>query len=476
MNTIQSDHNIGTVLIADDDKNIVFAFRKLFTELKWEVIEARDGEETLEKIDQYSPDVIYMDIQMPGINGLEILTRLKQQDFDIPVVIITGYGTMQTAIDAVKSGAYEYITKPLDVERVRTLAHRALEVQQLKSEVQKLRRQIGYEPKPYELIGQSQKMQNIYKQIGTSAVTPNETTILITGESGTGKELVARTIHNNGPNADSPFQAINCTVLPETLLESELFGHEKGAFTGAIERKRGKFELAGNGTIFLDEIGDIHPNFQKKLLRVLQEREYERVGGTQLIPVRARFIAATHQDLPKKIDKGEFREDLYYRLNVLTINIPPLLEHKEDIPQLCQHFLYKANRKFGKKAMQLSSDLLQALHRYNFPGNVRELEHIIERGVATTKSDILDIDILPSELGVELSQQNESRLHVPILSRNLTEAREIILKSFERNFIIQRLKESGGNVSEAAKISGIERQSFQRLMRKHNINSEHFRK
>jgi len=464
----------ATLLIADDDKNILFAFRKAFKSLGWHIIEAGTGEEALDVITTHTPDVVYMDIQMPGLNGLEVLKRLTDTGVEVPVIVITGYGTMQTAIDAIQLGAYEYITKPLDLERVRTLAQRALEVARLKSEVKELRNLVSLEPEPYELIGQSQVMLEIYKQIGTIASTPSETTVLITGESGTGKELVARNIHKYGPHNEAPFQAINCTVLPETLLESELFGHERGAFTGATERKPGKFEQAETGTIFLDEIGDIPPNFQKELLRVIQEREFERVGGTELIPVKARFITATHQNLHKKVDNGEFREDLFYRINVLHINLPPLKKHKEDIPLLCEHFLLRANRKFGKSVRSVSSELLGALQAYDFPGNIRELEHLIERGVAMAKTNVLGMESLPSELWGRFSSLECAAMN-PVHIRDLNKAREAVRTNFEREFVKARLRETDGNVSKAARIAGIERQSFQRLMRKHNINSQDFR-
>lgn len=466
--------NSGTILIADDDKNILFAFRKAFDGRKWQVLAVSSGEEALHTILEQTPDIVFLDIKMPEMSGLEVLKQMKEEGLSIPVIVITGYGTMQTAIDAIQLGAYEYITKPLDVERVRTVARRALEVSRLKSEVTELRERVAREASPYELIGESPVMQDLYKQIGTIAATPNEATVLITGESGTGKELVARNIHENGPHPEAPFQAINCTVLPETLLESELFGHEKGAFTGANERKTGKFELAGKGTIFLDEIGDIPPNFQKKLLRVIQEREFERVGGTESIPVRARFIAATHHNLARKTEAGEFREDLYYRLNVLHVTVPSLREHMEDLALLCEHFLTLAGAKFDKRVQKVSDELLEMLRRHNFPGNVRELEHLIERGVAMMNGEIVRPDNLPPDL-LENLATGEEFLDVPVVSKDLREAREAVVRNFEKAFVRARLRETGGNVSEAARISGVERQSFQRLMRKHDINSEDFR-
>jgi len=461
------------ILIADDDKNIVFSFRKAFEREGHLVIAAATGSETLEKIELEKPAVVFLDIAMPGMDGLEALTRIKERGWDIPVIVITGYGTMQTAIKAMQLGAYEYITKPLDLDKVRLIAHRALETLQLRAELEDLRVKLRQPIQEHELIGNDPKMQEVYKTIGAVTTTPNSTNVLIYGESGTGKELVARAIHTSGKYAEAPFVAINCTVLPETLLESELFGHEKGAFTGATERKLGKFEAAGHGTLFLDEIGDMPPKLQQKLLRVIDQRTFERVGSNQLIPVHARFIAATHKDLEAEVQRGNFREDLFFRLNVITIKLPPLRERRDDIPLLANYFLAKYNARLGKHIKMICENVMALLVRYDYPGNVRELENLIERAVTLEKGEVLTLESLPMKLR---ESTGLGEVEVPIPSPVLKEARKKLLEAFERKFLIERLKANRGNVTAAAREAGIERQSFQRMMKKYNLHSEEFRK
>ena len=419
------------------------------------------------------PAVLFLDVAMHQMNGLDLLAKLKEQGSDLPVIVITAFGTMQTAIRAMQLGAYEYLTKPLDVDKVRTLARRAIEMVRLRDEVKDLRRKLTQPQRAYELIGNTAVMQEVYKRIGAVTTTPNTTNAIIFGESGTGKELVARAIHQSGPHAEAPFVAINCTVLPETLLESELFGHEKGAFTGADSRKLGKFEIAGEGTLFLDEIGDMPAKLQQKLLRVVQERCFERVGGHESIPLRARIITATNRNLEEEVQRGNFREDLYFRLNVIEIRMPPLRERRDDIPFLVDHFLAKYSRQFHKGLDHACPNVMQAFMRYDFPGNVRELENLIERAVALEKGEVLTLEAFPPHL---FSPRDPQSFDVPILHENLAEARQAVLEAFERKFIIERLKASQGNVTEAARVAGIERQSFQRLMKKYEVHSEDFRR
>jgi transcriptional regulator with GAF, ATPase, and Fis domain len=304
------------------------------------------------------------------------------------------------------------------------------------------------------------------------STTPTTTNVLIMGETGTGKELVAKAIHESGPCGKEPFIAINCTVLPEALLESELFGHEKGAFTGADHLKPGKFELAGNGTLFLDEIGDMQVSLQKKLLRVIQERTFERLGNNKPLTLNARIITATHHNLVEAVKKEEFREDLYYRLKVIEIALPPLRERKDDIPLLANYFLAKYNQRFGKQITHISNQALGALSRCDFPGNIRELENLIERAVALARENVLAPHSFPPEIFQSANLQNPD---IPITDRNFSAAKQAIVDAFEKKFLIERLTETGGNVSEAARISGIERQSFQRLMKKHKLYSRDFR-
>jgi DNA-binding NtrC family response regulator len=460
------------IMIADDDENIVFAFKKTFENSGHKIVAVNNGNNVLSELSNENPAILFLDVSMPGMDGLTVLEKIKPMQMTMPVIVITGVGTMQTAIRAIQLGAYEYITKPLDVDKVLVVAERALETVGLRRELEDLKAKLNRPVQEYELIGNEPKMQEIYKTIGTITTTPNTTNVLIVGESGTGKELVARAIHNSGPFASEPFVAINCTVLPETLLESELFGHEKGAFTGADKQKLGKFEAARQGTIYLDEIGDMSPKIQQKLLRVLQERVFERLGGHEQIEVQARFIASTNKDLGKEIRLGAFREDLFFRLNVFRIELPRLQERQEDIPILCYHFLAKYNYQLNKNVRSISDEVMEVLKNYPFPGNVRELENTIEHAIALEKDEILGLSSLPQELKRE---HEEISLDVPLTSPVLHKARRDILEVFERKFIIARLRAHGGNVTDAAREAKIQRQSFQRLMKKYDINSRDFR-
>jgi DNA-binding NtrC family response regulator len=389
--------------------------------------------------------------------------------------VITGDGNMDTAIRAMKMGAFDYLTKPLDIDKVRIIAQRAIELLQMKDKIDELQNQLKKksEREGTNIVGQHPLMQDLFKKIGVVSNTPNTTNILILGETGTGKELVARVIHENGSHSKQPFQAINCTVLPENLLESELFGHEKGAFTGADRRKPGKFELAHDGTLFLDEIGDMPETLQKKLLRVIQERSFERLGGNEQIQLNARIIAATHQNLKEAVTKGTFREDLFYRLNVMEILLPPLRNRKEDIPLLAKYFLDKYSDRLEKKFNGITSEVVKTLTQYSFPGNVRELENIIERAVALEQAEVLSMQSMPSGL---LNVESSQTVDIPILAKEFSSAKKIIIETFEKKFISQKLIETRGNVSEAARIADIDRQSFQRLMKKYNLSSEDFKK
>lgn len=465
--------NAPTILIVDDDPKICFAFQKTFQSQKYETITAAGGEEAIKILGESNPSLIFMDIMMPDGDGLEILKKIKNSKPDIPVVMITGFGTMQTAIQAMQSGAYDYLTKPLDIEKVRLTAQRALELLKMRQQLTELQRQL-LEQKPKrgtELIGQNPQMQDVYKKIGVISTTPNTTNVLLMGETGTGKELVAKAIHESGQYADEPFVAINCTVLPENLLESELFGHEKGSFTGADNTKPGKFEIAGQGTLFLDEIGDMPESLQKKLLRVIQERTFERLGSNKSILVGARIIASTHHDLDQAVKKDQFREDLYYRLKVIEILLPPLRQRMDDIPLLAYYFLEKYNKRFGKNITQISMEVMDAFSQFNFPGNIRELENMIERAVALERGNSLTPYAFPAEL---FNTHDLQKIDIPIIDQNFNAAKKAVLEAFEKKFLIRRLQETRGNVTEAARISGIERQSFQRLMKKYNLSSRNF--
>lgn len=459
------------ILIVDDDENILFAFLEVFKKDGYSAVVAHDGEEGLKLAGSDDVDLIFMDITLPKITGLEVLKKLKEKGINIPTIIITGYGIMQNAIKAMQLGAFDYLTKPLDINKIRELTKKALS----KSTAPENNGSISFNADivdRYEIIGRSQRMQDIYKLIGLVSTTPNTVSVLITGESGTGKELVARAIHSSAAGTSNPFIGLNCSALPDNLLESELFGYEKGAFTGAAERKLGKFEFAQNGTIFLDEIGNLQQNLQQKLLRVLQEREFERLGGEVSIKVLARFIAATNRDLEDEIKKGNFREDLFFRLNVIAIKLPPLRERSEDIPLLANYFLAKYNEHLNKNVKGFSLDAVSLLNSYQFPGNVRELENLIERAVMLTRGDEITSDLLEKMLSLNPAIKAPV---FPISGATFKESRDFIMNLFEKQFVEEKLRSLNGNVTSAAKASGMTRQNFQRMMKKYGIRAEDFK-
>ncbi|MHB8581177.1 MAG: sigma-54-dependent transcriptional regulator [Ignavibacteriaceae bacterium] len=464
--------NAFRILIVDDDAKILYAFLEVLKKDGYSAITANDGEEALRTVASGNVDLIFMDITLPKLDGLGVLKKLREQNINIPVIIITGYGIMQNAIKAMQLGAFDYLTKPLDIEKIRELTRKALseslESHTVKEDHPSLNADIVDR---YDLIGSSEKMQEIYKLIGLVSTTPNTVSVLITGESGTGKELVARSIHNSALGMVHPFIGINCSAVPDNLLESEFFGFEKGSFTGAVERKLGKFELAQNGTIFLDEIGNLLPNLQQKLLRVLQEREFERLGGDIPIKIQARFIAATNRSLDAEIKKGNFREDLFFRLNVVSIKLPPLRERTEDIPLLANYFLAKYNEHLSKKVKGFSQHALNLLGSYHFPGNIRELENLIERAVMLTRGDEIGHELFEKMISVNYVKGSS----LPVVGTTFRQARENILQIFEKQFIEEKLSTHSGNVTSASKSSNMTRQNFQRMMKKYNINSEDFK-
>ena len=378
---------------------------------------------------------------------------------------------MQTAIEAMQLGAFDYVTKPLNIQYLRLLVKRATEMIRLKKEVQHLKAEIeqGTQVKG-EIIGHHLLMQEVFKKIAMVAMTPNVTNVLLTGESGTGKELVARAIHRSGQNWEAPFWGINCSALPENLLESELFGHEKGSFTGAVKDHPGKFLTAGKGTIFLDEIGDMPLTLQQKLLRVIEEREYVPVGSNKRLAVHARFIAATNKDLRRLMEQNRFREDLYYRLNVFAIHLPPLRERKEDIPLLVEYFIKTQNQILNRSVKTIAKEALQRLLDYDYPGNVRELQNIIIRAMTQQKGDVLTLDDIHF-----LERGTKTPDRTPLTTLNMKEARKAALRQFEKQFLNQLLTKTTGNVTKAAQLSGMTRQSLQRLMRRYGLHSKDFK-
>jgi len=376
------------ILVIDDDESIRQTLMNYLKRIGYNVFAAEDGKFGLKILHENQPDLIISDIKMPNLSGLEVLKKAKEIDANIKVILITAHDDIQTTIEAMQNGAYDYLEKPLDIERLKVTISRALESKMLSERIVSIIEEEANEFQPEKrIIGKSHAMREIYKLIGQ--VSNNRVTVLLLGESGTGKELIAKSIHYSGITKNHPFVAVNCTAITESLLESELFGHEKGAFTGADRTKKGKFELAGEGTIFLDEISEMSPHLQMKLLRVLQEREFERVGGESVIPMKARIIAATNRNLEQLVKEGKFREDLYYRLNVVSIKIPPLRERKEDIPLLVNYFLTKINKELHKNVTKVPDDVMLMLKNYDWIGNVRELENTLIQAVVLSADDVL---------------------------------------------------------------------------------------
>jgi DNA-binding NtrC family response regulator len=388
-----------SILIIDDEPNIRRVLEAVFMKDRYEVFTAESGRKALDVISsQPNLDVVLCDLIMPDMNGVEVLKAAKEANPALSVVMITAHGTIRTAVEAMKLGAFDYITKPFDMDEIKLVVKNATERRQLVSENADLRRELKSRFKFDEIVGSSGKMQEVYKIV--ERVANSNATVMIRGDSGTGKELVAKAIHYNSPRADKPFIAVSCAALPETLLESELFGYEKGAFTGAAGQKQGRFELAHMGTLFLDEIAEISPGMQVKLLRVLQERQFERIGGTKTVSVDVRLVAATNRDLEDAVAKNEFRPDLYYRLQVIQVFLPPLRERKEDIPALVEHFIQKFNAANGRSIKYVNPEAMDLVMKYPWPGNIRELENAIERSVvlADMNSDLITPDVLPASV------------------------------------------------------------------------------
>ncbi len=449
-----------TILIIDDEESIRESLIGILEDEGFRTLFARNGEEGLEMLREESPDLILLDIWMPGMDGIETLRRIKESSPEQQVVIMSGHGTIETAVRATKLGAYDFIEKPLSLEKVLLTIQNAMRIGQLVEENRSLRARIG---KEYEMIGDSPAIRELKAQIAIAA--PTSGWVLITGENGTGKELVARAIHHLSNRHDKPFIEVNCAAIPEELIESELFGHEKGAFTGATAQRKGKFDLAHEGTLFLDEIGDMSLKTQAKVLRILQERKFERVGGSRTIEVDVRVIAATNKELPEEIRKGNFREDLYYRLNVLPFQVPPLRERPEDISALANHFLKYFCSKESREIKSLSPSATEVMTAYLWPGNVRELKNIIERLVIMTPDNIITDKHLPA--GLRSAKAQVVRPATPTAAEMATyrEAKE----GFEKEFILQKLEENEWNISRTAEAIEIERSNLHRKIKSFGI-------
>jgi DNA-binding NtrC family response regulator len=433
----------------------------------FEVDAATDGSAALEKIGQHEFDVVLLDIMMPGIDGVEVLRRIKEDHPQVEVVMITGRAQIDTAVRSMKLGAFDYLPKPFDPDELRLTVERAFERRRLVQENLNLRDKVDARYRSENAVGNSAAMQEVFRLVAQGA--PTGSTVLLTGESGTGKELIARAIHHNSLRSDAAFVAVDCTSLSENLLESELFGHVRGAFTGAVVNKRGLFEEARGGTLFLDEIGNIPLSIQAKLLRVIQEREFRAVGDTKTRTADVRLIAATHKDLRAMVREGSFREDLFYRLNVFPIHIPPLRERREDIPGLAHHFLARCNRELGKRIEGFSADALQVLCDYDWPGNVRELENAVHRAAILANDANIRRAHFAGLAGASAAVAAEPPRNTEELKRVKKAAREKSVEDIERAFVLEALKRNGWNISRSAEETGMLRGNFQALMRKHGI-------
>jgi two-component system response regulator HydG len=448
----------STILVVDDDPGHRTMLHTLLSGWGYAVTEADDGAAAIEKVQHQAFDLVLMDVRMIKISGLQALTEIKAFNPSIPVIIMTAFSSVETAVEALKSGAYDYLTKPLDFDELHLTMERAMEHVHLKEENRLLRESLGKHFDRQNLIGRSQAMVRLLETV--AQVSRSEATVLITGESGTGKEMIAGAIHFNSPRKEAPFVKINCAAITETLLESELFGHEKGAFTGAYKRKEGRFLQAHRGTLFLDEVSEMSPAMQVKLLRVIQEREFIRVGGEELIRVDVRVIAATNKDLLQEIETGRFREDLYYRLNVVTLLLPPLRQRREDIPLLAQHFLRVFSEKNRKKMKGFTPQAMDQLLKHEWPGNVRELMNAVERGVVLARTDYLDTPDLPL-----LAQDVATPFSKETMSGDLP------LDEVEKATILNAMEITGGNKSEAARRLGITRKTLHTKLKKYGVPS-----
>ena len=477
---------MNKLLLIDDEVDVQYSFQRIFDSPEIELTTASSGEEAVRLLPKVKPDLVIMDVRMGGMNGLETLRRIRRIDSKLLVILMTAYGTTQTAIEAMKLGAYDYLLKPFDVPKLKDLVNNALKA------ARDMRQVVSYQPlletEDYELgiIGRSEPMQQVFKLIGQLAAS--DATALISGENGTGKELVARALYQHSDRSNAPFIAINCAAIPETLLESELFGHERGAFTGATMLRIGKFEQCNHGTLFLDEIGDMTPATQTKILRVLQSGTFERVGGNQPSKADVRIIAATNKPLEQEVAARQFREDLFYRLNVVRIHIPPLRERREDIRLLVNYFLKKFAKDQPGPPRSIAPVVLKALEKYHWPGNVRELENIIRRALVMSKGEAILLTDLPAEVSgraqpggaggpMPVPVGEAGTVDVTNLARQLfqwarREPKMKIIPAVERELVIQALKETEGNQVHAAKLLGITRAILRKRVEKFGIQSE----
>lgn len=453
------------LLIVDDEPGSRYGIKKALSPFRFQIQEAGDGVEAMEKIRLQSPDLVILDINLPQKDGLSVLSDVRKENLNTVIIVITAYGSEKIAVEAMKRGAYDYIAKPYDIEELRMVVGKAIESLQLKEENRHLRKELELRSGYGRLIGKTLAMRKVFDLI--DKVSQSDITVLIQGESGTGKELVAWEIHQRSGRHNKAFITMNCAALPENLIESELFGHEKGAFTGAVKQRKGKFEMAHEGTIFLDEIGDMSLNTQAKVLRVLQEKKFERLGGSQTQEVDVRIISATHKNLTEEMERDTFRQDLYYRLKVIDIVIPPLRERKEDIPILVEHYLKEFSDRHNKKMDGVEPDALRQMIEFHWPGNVRQLVNMLERAVVLASGSVLQKEDLPEDLNLR-SKFSEGFLD-EIMHLPFKQARDKITARFMKEYLARKLHENDGNISHTAAELGIHRQSLQTMIRRLGI-------
>lgn len=438
------------ILVIDDEQNIRKMLTRVLSPEGFIVKEANNGLEALKRLQEENYSLVLLDLKMPGLNGIETLKEIRENDLNLPVIMMSAYGSIPEAVEAMKLGALDYLIKPFDIEELKIIINRAIKQYELEVENIYYREEEEKRFNFDEIIGKSSSINKVLEMVKSVASTP--ATVLVTGENGTGKELIARAIHKNSLRKNSPFVVVNCVAFSPNLLESELFGHEKGSFTGAIAKRIGRFEMANGGTIFLDEIGEMDLTIQTKLLRFLQEREFERVGSSRTIKVDVRILSATNKDLKKEIEERRFREDLFYRLNVFNVDVPPLRERKEDIPLIVEHLTGKYNKILNKKVKKVSAKAMELLLDYNYPGNIRELENIIERSMIMAKDEIID------------------EKYFNFISKEEYIEKKGTLKETEKELIIKYLIQNKGNRTKTAEILGISRRSLQNKIKEYQIN------
>ncbi len=453
------------ILVVDDEPGAVSILEDFLTQENYKVETAQNGEEAFAALKESAFDLVLTDLNMPKVDGLELLEKIQKMNSGMMTIVLTGCGTIDNAVSAMKAGAYDYLTKPFKIDELSLTVKRALEYRTLKKQNKNLKQMVGKEYRFKNFIGDSEEMNQVFNLI--TKVADTDTTILIQGESGTGKELVARAIHFNSNRAESPMIPINCAAIPRDLLESELFGHVKGAFTGATISRMGRFEMADGGTLFLDEIAEMSPELQVKILRALQEQQFERVGGTKTIQVNVRIIAATNKDLEKEIGKGRFREDLYYRLNVIPVRLPPLRERASDIPLLIHHFLARFNKHKKRNLKGFTKEAMQCLESYPWPGNVRELENLVERMTILAEGEVVDLEDLPEKLHAPLKPPSMQSIEIPAQGISLNDA----IEQFENELIIKAMKKSSGVKSKAAKLLMLNRTTLVEKIKKKKLNN-----